>query len=123
MEGCTVTDIRQGSDGTCVVQIDRTQANGTVQKVVCTSKYVLGADGGNSTTRKLIGAAFEGETHYNQPWIVVDTKVADREWFEQSRYDEKTSKGLVTGFVCDSTRPAVVVEVRAHPRCTRGTNF
>ena len=41
-----------------------------------TAKYVVGADGGRSTARRIIGSTYE-DYGLNQPWIVADFKVSD----------------------------------------------
>ena len=75
-------------------------------------KYVVGCDGGNSFTRKHIDAKYEGSTFKDQPWIVVDTKVKDKEWFRENTWEEGKKAGLRTCFVADPIRPTVVVNVR-----------
>lgn len=53
------------------VQLDLQQADGTRQQV--RARYVVGADGANSTVRTLLGKSFKGQT-FSEDWLVVDAK-------------------------------------------------
>lgn len=58
-------------------------------------RYLLACDGGSSPIRTQLQIGFEGRT-YEDPWVVVDTKVK-KEWPEVDRLR----------FHCDPKRPAV----------------
>lgn len=64
--GVEVTGLTQTDDG---VQLQAKDSAGQELTVECA--YAVGADGGRSTIRSLIGAKLEGKTHTNK-WLVVD---------------------------------------------------
>ncbi|AMB39032.1 bifunctional 3-(3-hydroxy-phenyl)propionate/3-hydroxycinnamic acid hydroxylase [Arthrobacter sp. TES] len=66
--GRELTGLTQGPDGV-VATISAADGNETVIE----ADYVVGADGGRSTVRKLIGAVLEGTTLAAR-WLVVDLK-------------------------------------------------
>ena len=43
-------------------------------EVECTSKYLIGADGGSSSLRKLLKISQE-DLHYNRDWVIVDVEL------------------------------------------------
>ncbi|MCU7725633.1 FAD-dependent monooxygenase [Actinoplanes sp. KI2] len=42
---------------------------------ITTARYVVGADGGQSTVRKLLGVPFEGETHETERLTIADVRI------------------------------------------------
>src|SRR5690606_16072975 len=64
--GVEVIGLVQNAEG---VQLQARDAAGNELTVDCA--YAVGADGGRSTIRSLIGAKLEGKTHTNK-WLVVD---------------------------------------------------
>lgn len=64
--------IDQEDDGVTVSV--RSLTDGTEHKI--STKYVVGADGGKSTVRRLIGASYH-DYGLNQPWIVADFAVTE----------------------------------------------
>lgn len=64
--GTEVTQLEQDAHG---VRLQASDVNGKTYAIECA--YVVGADGGRSTVRDLIGAKLEGKTHTNK-WLVVD---------------------------------------------------
>ena len=47
---------------------------GDSTEVECTSKYLIGADGGSSSLRKLLKISQE-DLHYNRDWVIVDVEL------------------------------------------------
>lgn len=66
LSGTEVDSLSQGPDG---VNVQLRDLDGT--RSVVRADYVVGADGGRSTVRKLIGATMVGSTHAAR-WLVVD---------------------------------------------------
>jgi 3-(3-hydroxy-phenyl)propionate hydroxylase len=63
--GCELTTFTQDGDGVRAEVVTDAGARTIV------ARYLVGADGGRSTVRKLTGLGFEGKTHARQ-WIVID---------------------------------------------------
>lgn len=90
--GQELKTLQQSEDGVSLEVLDlQTQQTHTFQ-----AQYVLGADGGKSTVRKLINVALDGMA-YEEPWLAVSGTVPD----EHVRLDH-------TRFVCDPKRPSFV---------------
>ena len=65
--GVSVTELVQQDHGVRV-----TLDNGET----VTARYVVGADGGQSTVRRLLGVPFEGETHETERMFIADVRLA-----------------------------------------------
>lgn len=65
--GCELVGFEQHGDGV------RATVAGPDGPRQIRAKYLVGADGGRSTVRKLTGLGFEGTTHERQ-WVVIDTR-------------------------------------------------
>lgn len=66
LTGHTLTKLDQDEDG-----IEAVVERGTQPPVTIRAQYVIGADGGRSTARSLVGAHLEGQT-LSSRWLVVD---------------------------------------------------
>lgn len=89
--GFEVSGMTQDADGVDVVFAPVGKDTSSTVRV----KYVIGADGGSSQTRKLIGSVAKGETR-ERTWIVIDAKVK-KPWPEHD----------ILTFWSDADRPAV----------------
>ena len=66
-----VTNIEQGPDA---VLVHARSTTGSAP-VSIAARYVVGADGGRSTTRRTVGSSYE-DYGLNQPWIVADFQIS-----------------------------------------------
>ncbi|MFF5292467.1 FAD-dependent monooxygenase [Paractinoplanes globisporus] len=82
--GVGVTDLEQLERGVRVTL-------STSEVVV--ARYVVGADGGQSTVRKLLGVPFEGETHETERMVIADVRLTglDRDNWHIWPGDDATS--------------------------------
>lgn len=78
------------SEQTNSVSLEVTTADGNTEQVTAT--YIVGADGANSTIRRMIGLEFQGQT-YAEDWLVVDAFGAQRPIDHVE-------------FICNPSRPA-----------------
>jgi 2-polyprenyl-6-methoxyphenol hydroxylase-like FAD-dependent oxidoreductase len=76
--GTTVTGFEQDADRVIVSLADRGGASRQL-----TAQYLIGADGGRSTVRHLLGVGFEGETRETERMFVADVRVEglDRDYW------------------------------------------
>ncbi|WP_340539038.1 bifunctional 3-(3-hydroxy-phenyl)propionate/3-hydroxycinnamic acid hydroxylase [Nocardioides sp. GXZ039] len=95
--GAEVVGVEELADGVRVTSRDT--ATGEESSVVV--RYVIGADGGSSPTRKMLGIAMRGETIDTQ-WIVIDCKV--KRWWPD--------RDFLT-FWTDAERPVVDIALSA----------
>lgn len=77
------------------VQLDVATREGG--RLTVDAEYVVGADGGRSTIRDLIGVTLEGDTH-PRPWLVVEC-------------DNDPLDAPYTGLHCDPARPYVCIRL------------
>jgi len=68
--GTTVTAFEQDADQ---VRVTLTDSAGTLRRL--TAQYLVGADGGRSIVRHLLGVGFEGETRETERMFVADVRV------------------------------------------------
>lgn len=85
--------------------------SGTASTV--TARYLVGADGGASTVRRLMGAGFEGSSFPDEPWVVVDVETEDPAVLAGWR---------CFNFICDTARPFVHVPLPGNS-CGRRFEF
>ena len=95
--GVEVTGLEQDADGVTVTAVDAATGEPRTVRV----RYVIGADGGGSATRGLIGARLLGHT-LDARWIVIDCRV--RRWWPD--------RDLLT-FWSDRRRPVVDIALSA----------
>ncbi|MBU3061880.1 FAD-dependent monooxygenase [Nocardia sp. NEAU-G5] len=69
--GVAAVDLTQDTEGVAVT-LRTAQGDSTIR-----ARYVVGTDGGKSTTRKLIDLHLEGQTYESQRWYIGDVTVAD----------------------------------------------
>jgi 3-(3-hydroxy-phenyl)propionate hydroxylase len=93
IQGQEVINLRQTTDG---VYLDVRDVN-TDDVYAYTADYVLGADGGRSTIRKLLDITLHG-IHYEEPWLAVSGTVTS----------ESAKKVDHIRFVCNPERPTFV---------------
>ncbi len=74
----TVTGFEQDGDR---VRVTLVAGDGTSRQIA--AQYLVGADGGRSTVRRLLGVGFEGETRETERMYVADVRVEglDREFW------------------------------------------
>lgn len=89
--GYELLNLREEKSG---VSLEVRNAEGKTETI--TADYVLGADGGRSTVRKLLGIELEG-IHYEEPWLAVSGIV-----------EEGAAKLNHIRFVCNPERPSFV---------------
>jgi len=89
--GREVTGLSQDADGVTVTSTNLEGGDSSSSRV----KYVIGADGGSSQTRKAIGSVAEGKTK-ERTWIIIDSQVK-KPWPEHD----------ILTFWSDADRPAV----------------
>ena len=89
--GCSVDDLEQTTEGVT--------ANAVLEgePVVLKAQYLVGADGGRSTVRRLVGIELNGETNPSK-WLVVDV--------QNDTLDEPFS-----GVYCSPTRPHMSIDL------------
>ena len=87
-----LVDLKQSSDG---VEATVATLDGSTETIF--AQYVVGADGGRSTVRKLIGAVLEGKT-LPARWLVVDIK-------------DSTYHAPFSGNYISSSRPFVSIDL------------
>ncbi|NQV81272.1 MAG: bifunctional 3-(3-hydroxy-phenyl)propionate/3-hydroxycinnamic acid hydroxylase [Alphaproteobacteria bacterium] len=93
-------DFRQGVEATdCSHDDDGVTLNVIVggQQQTLRARYLVGADGGRSTIRRLVGITLEGKTH-EWRWLVIDVRNDDRFL-------------PFSGIYCDPSRPHMVVDL------------
>ncbi|MFV0457441.1 MAG: bifunctional 3-(3-hydroxy-phenyl)propionate/3-hydroxycinnamic acid hydroxylase [Actinomycetales bacterium] len=95
--GRTVVDLEQDGDGVLVTSTDPESGEHHRARV----RYVIGADGGSSRTRELIGSTLDGAT-VDVQWIVIDCKV--KRWWPD--------RDFLT-FWSDRERPVVDIALSA----------
>lgn len=99
--GRDVTSLGQDGSG---VTVTSTPVGSGVESSVRV-QYVIGADGGSSNTRKLIGSVAEGKTK-ERTWIIIDSQVK-KPWPEHD----------ILTFWSDADRPAVDIPLsKGHHR-------
>jgi 3-(3-hydroxy-phenyl)propionate hydroxylase len=99
--GYEVSGLTQDASGVDVTAEPVGSGKSTTVRV----KYVIGADGGSSQTRKLIGSVAKGETR-ERTWIIIDAKVK-KAWPEHD----------ILTFWSDADRPAVDIPLtKVHHR-------
>lgn len=89
--GYELLNLQQEKDNVC---LEIRNADGQIESI--TADYVLGADGGRSSVRKLLGIELEG-IHYEEPWLAVSGIV-----------EAGAAKLNHIRFVCDPERPVFV---------------
>ena len=78
--GWDVTEITRNADGTSTISAAKTQRDDagrrqrTGEVMHVTAKYVIAADGGNSTIRSALGIELE-DWGFDSSWLVVDSKI------------------------------------------------
>lgn len=90
--GCEVVGLTQTDDAVELHAIGEAGNDITVR-----AKFVVGADGGRSSVRDLIGARLEGDTH-DRKWVVIDC-------------DNDTVDAPYTALHCEPDRPYVCVHL------------
>jgi 3-(3-hydroxy-phenyl)propionate hydroxylase len=90
--GCEVVGLTQTDD---VVELHAIGEAGN--DITVRAKFVVGADGGRSSVRDLIGARLEGDTH-DRKWVVIDC-------------DNDTVDAPYTALHCEPDRPYVCVHL------------
>lgn len=96
MEQVTVDGIDVPEAGTSPVVLHCTGAQG--ERVTVSARVVLGADGGSSTVRRLLGIPFEGDSYPDEPWLVIDVETDDA---------SICSRWQCFNFIANPTRPFV----------------
>jgi 3-(3-hydroxy-phenyl)propionate hydroxylase len=95
--GHTLESFRQDGKGVAAIVV---RADGS--KVRIEADYMVGADGGRSPVRELLGVAMAGST-FKSRWLVVDTENDDDPFWQTRVY-------------CDARRPVVDVPGPHHTR-------
>ncbi|MEV5986528.1 bifunctional 3-(3-hydroxy-phenyl)propionate/3-hydroxycinnamic acid hydroxylase [Streptomyces sp. NPDC052051] len=93
--GAEVTGIEQDADGVTVTSV----VDGETRTV--RARYAIGADGGSSATRDMIGCKLDGDTH-DFTWVVIDCHV--KRWWPD--------RDFLT-FWSDKERPVVDIALSA----------
>ena len=102
MQGWTLEGIDRVNGGTPHFRCRLRSLDGTL--TVVDAPYLIGADGGGSTTRGLLGVQFTGDSYPDQPWLVVDCEGGEgdpalRPWTEfnflSARHDTLGTRPLV----------------------------
>jgi 3-(3-hydroxy-phenyl)propionate hydroxylase len=91
LQGTAVTALQQDERQ---VVLQATSPDGELR---IEADYVIGADGGRSTVRELIGVALEGKTHTNK-WLVIDVT-------------DDTLDAPFTGIHCHPQRPSMSIHL------------
>ncbi|MBD2898084.1 putative NADH-specific resorcinol 4-hydroxylase [Actinomadura sp. RB99] len=95
--GAEVTGLEQDADGVTVTAVDAA----TGEERTVRARYAIGADGGGSPTRGMIGSRLDGDTNDVQ-WIVIDCRV--KRWWPD--------RDFLT-FWSDRQRPVVDIALSA----------
>ncbi len=90
--GWEVQQLRQDANG---VEVTAKSAGGETMTVQ--ADYVVGADGGKSAVRELVGIELEGVTHASK-WLVIDVQ-------DDALYEP------FSGVYCDPKRPHMVIDL------------
>lgn len=90
--GWEVQQLRQDANG---VEVTAKSADGETMTVL--ADHVVGADGGKSAVRELVGIPLEGVTHASK-WLVIDVE-------DDALYEP------FSGIYCDPKRPHMVIDL------------